>query len=154
MDKIKNSPDSVVNLNSNLHDYFRFLCEEDFLALTFLVKKLELGDPILVLEWNYESLRAAEALNADHNKVSLVDFIVNHNGIDSTGRGNIFQFRNTSDLSNCRAALPLWSHTLGPINSVLAGIMVVPAPIATAQVITGTNRKLADISNEPFFQTI
>jgi len=151
MDKINYSPDS---LTSNVHNNFSFLCEEDLLKITFLVKKLKLGDQILVLEWNYESLRAAGDLNADHNKASLVDFIVNHNGIDSTGRGNIFQFRSKSDLSNCRAALPLWSHTLGPINSVLAGIMVVPAPIATAQVITGTNRKLADISNEPFFQTI
>ncbi len=154
MDKKSNkSPDSIVNPYEQLRKKFSFLSEEDFDILNFTIKQLELGDPILVLEWNVGPLAVAKLNNPNNTKNSLIEIILNNHGIDKTGNGNIFCFRSTTDLSNCRNALPLWSHTLGPISSLIAGIEI-RDPIAIAQVITGNNRILPDISIEPFFQTL
>jgi hypothetical protein len=84
-------------------------------------------------------------------QASLIEMITNHGGLDSNKIGNIFAFRGEQDLFDCRAAMPIWARSLGPVSAALHG--AVPQPyIATAQVIRATNKIIPDVVIDFFFQ--
>ena len=150
------SPKSLDFVHSELKGLvlglFEFLDEKSIEILTNMIKKLSLGDPVLVLHWNQDTLAAATALNPTHTKASLVEVITNNGGIDATEMECVFSFQSDRALSACTAVLPLWSRSLGPISAALQGQVYI-GPIAEAHVIRATHKVQPDIVTYPFFRT-
>jgi len=149
-------PKSIDFARSELEGFvsgrYPFLDEKSSETLVILIHKLSVGDPVLVLHWNDIAIAAAVALNPANTQAFLVGVITQHGGRDVTGMENIFTFTSDMVLTDCTAALPMWSRSLGPVFSAIQGQMYVP-PIAEAQVIRATNKVQPDIVAYPFFRT-
>jgi hypothetical protein len=135
----KTSTDSEINPYDTFRKKFNYLDDADFNILVTLIKQLQFEDPVLVIEWNTEALEVAKKIDPNNNKCSIINTISTYNGLDPIGNGMIFCFRSMSDFTNCRNHLPVWSRSLSPLASSLAGIESRPL-VGIGQLIIGTDR--------------
>ena len=122
------------------------------MTLVDSIRRLQLGDPLLVLDWSDEALQICAAQDPTHTKATLVAHIVANGGLNQQGSDYIFSFSDAVTYSACQDAAPLWAKSPGPITIALyfPG-EAAPQPVAIAHFITGTTRVVPDIMKVPLF---
>ena len=114
--------------------------------------KLEVGDPLLIIEWNSAALAQHGANDPSHTKAALVAAIIAHGGSNLQGSDCVFGFSTTVTFSDCRAALPLWSRSLGPKYSQVCNAPYTPG-VGRCLLAAATNKLIPDVIVESFFES-
>lgn len=117
------------------------------------MKKIPIGDPVLVLVWNDARLDQARAANARHTKQSVINRLLNNGATDEKNSGTIFHFPMTNHIQTAREdflARAIW--TMGTTAQMRANLGV-PAiePIAETFIIQRLTRNELDYADAQFF---
>ena len=116
------------------------------------IMKLEEGDHLLIIEWNSAVLAQHENNDPTHTRAVLVSTITAHGGSNLQDSQCVFGFATTVTFSSCRAALPLWSRSLGPVFSQISNVPYTPG-VGRCLLATATNKLIPDVIVESFFES-
>jgi hypothetical protein len=140
------------DLNAFLDKNLPFVPSCDKTSLLKVISELSLGDPVVVIEWNRERLAVKQAANPQHTKLSLIQHMEQYHANNVDNSGYIFTFARTEDYGSCRANLPPWAMSIGPVTAQLTNSQP-QEPVGSLYLILGTQRIVPEILKEFFFQT-